>query len=148
MGAANILQNHVCQLFGNYASRDSFEKYCFFRRFEYREYGNRLRLKSLIQRTSQRVKRTSAARVRVSFGRSRARSFGRFAISLARSLDGLLDDLPIERLIARSLDVPVLQVQACTMIKVHACTMSIVHACNTFRVHSCTVINTYKAIVY
>ena len=49
--------------------------------------GNILVLKRPNQRTNQRVKRTSADRVRVSFGRSRARSFGRFAISLARSLD-------------------------------------------------------------
>ena len=62
----------------------------------------RLVVKSRIQRTRQRVKRTSAARVMVWFGRSIARSFGRFARLLARSLDRSLNR-SVARSLARSL---------------------------------------------
>ena len=62
----------------------------------------RLVLKSPIQRTSQRVKRTSAARVIVRCDRWLARSFGRFAGSLARSLDRSVDR-SIDRPLTRSL---------------------------------------------
>ena len=61
----------------------------------------RLVLKSPIQRTSQRVKRTSAARVIVRCDRWLARSFGRFAGSLARSLDRSVDR-SIDRSFGRS----------------------------------------------
>ena len=59
-------------------------------------------LKSLVQRTSQRVQRTSAARVMVPFGRSLSRSFGRFARSIDRSIAWAIAR-SLARSIARSL---------------------------------------------
>ena len=70
----------------------------------------RLAFKILIQRTSQRVKRTSAARVMVSFGRSIARSLGR----------------SIDRTIARSLDRSI----ACSLARSLGCSLdrSVAHS--------------------
>jgi len=91
-------------------------------------------LKSPIQRTSQRVKRTSAARVMASFGRSFARSCGRFALLVHACTMIMVHACAIIMVHARTMII----VHACTMIIVHACTMIIVHACTMIIVHVST----------